>query len=289
MKGTLIVFRSEWYRLTRTRATLFAAFFVASVASLRVFAAWVAHQATHTAAVKKALAAGREVPEILGPGNAFAPFFDGWLAGLTVGTLLLLIFSSRALASDLEAGMLRLSRTRTCSRSSLVLGRALLGVPLVLATLIISALAAAGTASLFFDYGPFIEYGDVLVTMEELQGEVRHSFLTALAPLLATWTFGLLVSSMSRSGTSAVGAGIAVYLAFDLFKEVLGKSQYWIFAAFNPSFVDNSYMKEAASMAEGYSDAGFSEGLYLQNLVIPWPEAILFVSLASFVIYRRRL
>jgi len=73
------------------------------------------------------------------------------------------------------------------------------------------------------------------------------------------------------------------------FKEVLGETQYWVFAAFNPSFVDNSYVREVAGMARGFSDAGYSESLLRQSLVLPWPEALVLAALASWVLSRRAL
>ncbi len=289
MRGVLRVFGAEWYRLTRGRTALLTTLGLAGVAALRVFAAFVSEQATQAAALQRALSSGRDAPLQAGPGNAFGPFVDGWLTGVTVATLLLLILAARALAADLEGGLLRLARTRASSRTQLVLGRALLGVPLVLGAIVIPALAAGGTAACFFDYGPVIEDGYELVSSDELVAELGRGLLATLPPLLATWAFGLLISAVSRGGTLAVSLALALYLGFDLFKEVLGSARSYVFAAFNPSFVDQSYLREVGQIARGYSDAGFTEALFLRNLWLPLPQAGLAILLACWALRRRPL
>lgn len=289
MKGSLRVLSAEWYRARHSRVLMAAALFLAAVAALRVGAAWLADQAAYSAAVQRALSQGREVPPPPGPGNAWSPFVDGWLAGLTVGTLLLLIASARSLAGDREAGLLRVARTRSASRTGLVLGRALLGVLLVLGTLLVTGLGAFVAANAWYDFGPITEGSYEIFSQAELRHELRLALQATLPPLLATWTFGLSLSAIVRGGTGAVSAALAVYLGFDLFKEVLGPDQYWVFAAFNPSFVDKSCLHEMSGIARGLSDAGYSESLYVQSLWLPWPWAAGMLVLACLVTRRRAL
>jgi ABC-type transport system involved in multi-copper enzyme maturation permease subunit len=289
VKGTLRALRSEWYRLTRSRIVLGSGLFLMLVSALRVWAARVAEQSVHAADVHRALSAGRQAPPLPPPGNAWPPFVDGWLAGLTVGTLLLLIAASRSLAGDRESGLLRVARTRSISRGGLVLGRALLGFGLVTAMLLLTCLGAFLSASVLFEFGPVVENNYELVSSIELRTELTRAISATLPPLLCTWAFGLLVSALLGSGTAAVSVGLAIYLGFDLFKEVLGEGQYWVFAAFNPSFVDHSFLKEFSNIARGFSDAGYSESLYGLNLWLPWPQAALMLGLACWVTSRRAL
>jgi len=289
VRGTLRALRAEWYRARHSRVLFASAVFLAAVAALRVVAAWMADQASYAAAVQRALSQGRPAPAAPGPGNAWAPFVDGWLAGLTVATLLLLIASARSLAGDRESGLLRVARTRSVSRTGLVLGRALLGGLLVLAALVITGLAAFAAAGALFAFAPISEGGFVIFTQEELRAELLSAVAATLPPLLATWSFGLCVSALVRGGTGAVSAALAVYLGFDLFKEVLGPRQYWVFAAFNPSFVDKSCLHEMSGIARGLSDAGYTDALYVQNLWLPWPWAAGMLVVACLVMRRRAL
>lgn len=289
MNGAGRVFSAEWYRIARSRVMLGSALFLALVAALRVVAARMADASIYASSVQRALSQDRPVPPVPPIANAWAPFVDGWLAGLTVGTLLLLIASTRALAGDRESGLLRVAGTRSASRTGLVLGRAMVGVVLTLGAMLVAGLGAWFAATQLYEFGPVVEDNYELVSSEELHVGLRMALLAAVPPLLTTWFFGLFVSSVTRSGTSAVAIGIATYLGFDLFKEVLGDAQYYAFAAFNPSFVDNSCLNEFADVARGFSDAGYSELRYIQNLWMPWPQALLLVAAACVVTRRRSL
>jgi hypothetical protein len=289
VSGTLRSFTAEWYRARHSRVLRAASVFLAAVAALRVLAAWMADRAAYAAAIQRALSNSRPPPEPPGPGNAWPPFVDGWLAGLTVATLLLLIASARSLAGDRESGLLRVARTRSVSRADIVLGRALLGVLLVVGAFLVTGLGALAAASTLFIFGPITEGGFVISTQAELRAELLLALQATLPPLLATWAFGLCVSSLVRGGTGAVSTALAVYLGFDLFKEVLGPRQYWVFAAFNPSFVDNSCLHEMSGIARGLSDAGYSPALYAQNLWLPWPWAAGLLLVACLVMRRRAL
>jgi hypothetical protein len=287
--GTLRVLRAEWYRLCHSRTAIGATLFLAAVSALRVVAAHMSDRAAHIAAVQRALGQGRAAPPIPPPGNAWAPFVDGWLAGVTVATLLLLIFSARSLAGDREAGLLRVARTRSTSRGALVMGRALLGVALVASAMIVTAGAAWAAAHWLYVFGPVVEDGYELVGESELTRELVLATAATLPPLVGTWCFGLLVSAFARTGTGAVAGALALYLGFDLFKEVLGEQQFFVFASFNPSFVDNSCLKELSGIARGFSDAGYPEDLYLQNMWLPWPQAVLMLVFACWLGSRRAL
>ncbi len=283
------VYGAEWYRLVRSRTAWACGTFLALLSFLRVFAEHVAERSSYATALQRALASGRAAPPVPEPGNAYGPFVDGWSAGLTVGTLVLLIYAARGIAADLESGVLRASLTRSASRGATLCGRALLGVPLCLFTVLVTALGAWLGAAWLFEFGPLIEDGYELMSTAELHEELLGACMTTLPPMLATWTFGLLVSALCRTGAGAVAGALVTYLGFDLFKEVLGDDRWWVFAAFNPSLVDNSYIKEVASMARGFSDAGFTQDVFRMNLIVPWPEGALLVLLAWGVLSRRSL
>ena len=163
------------------------------------------------------------------------------------------------------------------------------GVMAFAAVLLVAALGAWLGAAQFFEFGPVVEDGYELASESLLREQLLLACATTFPALLATWSLGLLVSALAPGGALAVGVSLLLYLGFDLFKQVLGEARYWVFAAFNPSFVDNSYVAEVAGMARGFSDAGFSEALLRQNLVLPWPEALLITTLAAWVLTRRAL
>ena len=289
MTGGLRVLRAETYRALHSRALLFSGLFLAIVAALRVVAAWMSDRAAYAAVVQRALSQGKAAPPQPGPGNAWPPFVDAWLAGLTVATLLLIIAAARGLAGDREAGLLRVARTRSVSRTGLVLGRAGLGVVFVFGAMVITGLAAFAAAAALYDFEAVKEGSYEIFSQEALRHELINALRATVPPLLATWCFALMISALVRGGTAAVSTALAVYLGFDLFKEVLGPRQYWVFAAFNPSFVDKSALHEMSGIARGLSDAGYTDALYAQNLWLPWPWAAAMLVVACVVMRRKAL
>ena len=75
------------------------------VSFLRVLAAHLSIRAAQTARVQKAIMEGREIPEAPPIENAYGPWVDGWVTGLTVGVLLLLVHAARSLASGRSSNL----------------------------------------------------------------------------------------------------------------------------------------------------------------------------------------
>ncbi len=284
MSGTWLMFRAELFRLRRSRAIWLAAVFVFLASSSRVLAARLSDSAAR-------FAAARQGRELLGleEGRGWALLVEGWRTGLALGALLLLIHGARSVAGDRERGVLRLASTRTVSRSGLLLGRALLGPVLVLGLTLVSGAGAYLAANHWFELGPLVEDGYLILGRDEVLYELRVAVLLALPALWAVHVFAMLVSSLSRGVTVAVASSVTLFLAFDLFKDALGRGQYWVFATFSPSFVDSSAMQEMVGVANGYSDAGYVESLVRMNLMLPWGWGLLALVLAVLFVNRRRI
>lgn len=289
MKGLIAAVSAELYRVRRSRALKLCGFLIAAVSALRVFGAHVAVRAAWAQRVQEAVLAGREVPERPGPDNAYGPWVDGWRAGLTVGALVLLVAAARSLAGDDERGLARIQTTRGISRSQNVLGRALLAPLWTVLCVAVSGLSSWLMASLLFEFGPLVQDGFELASRESLDAELRTAMLAVLPPLLCTFAFGLLISSVARTQASALLTALFCSFGFDLFKEVLGDRQYWFFAAYAPSLVDGSIMKEMSGVARGFFDAGYPPALVRMNFLVPSLEALLFLVLTLLVFRRRSL
>ncbi|MFT7670176.1 MAG: hypothetical protein ACI8X5_002883 [Planctomycetota bacterium] len=284
MRGSWRVFRGECFRLLHSRVAHLAALFLLVVPALHVAAARFVDSAAR-------LEAARNGRELLGleEGRGWAPMVGAWRVGLALGALLLLISGARSIAGDRDSGLMRLASTRSASRSGLVIGRVLVGPLLVFLVVALSALGAWLPSMMWFDFGPLMEDGYLILDAAEVRHELMLSIASALPALWAIHTFGLLVSSISRGATIAVASTVAVFLAFDLFKGSLGEARYWFFATYSPSFVDDSAMREMVGLAHGYSDAGFPESLLRMSFVLPGPQALLFALIAASILTRRRL
>ena len=221
MRGTWRVFRAESFRLIRSRVTQLASLFLVIVPCLHVAAARFVDSAERL----KAARGGRKLLG-LEEGRGWAPMVEAWRVGLALGALLLLIHGARAIAGDRDSGVLRLASTRTASRQALAFGRALTGPPLVLAVVALSGLGAWLTTLMWFDFGPLVEDGYVILEADEVRRELVRAIASSIPALMAVHAFGLLVSSVSRGATLAVAISVALFLAFDLFKDSLGQNRF---------------------------------------------------------------
>jgi hypothetical protein len=288
MAGTLHCLRAEHYRLVRSRSTWVGLALLAVLAGLRVGIAFVGDTVTYAEQLRRSHAGGREAPEF-DPGNAWGPFVDGWRTGLIVGTLLLVVAAGASLAADRRAGVLRTAVTRSVSRGGVLMGRVLLGVPIILGLVVVTGAAAGLVAAWLSDFGPLVIREVTLLDTSELLTELRLAVLLALPPMFATWCFGLAVSSVSKTAVHAVAAALVVLIGFDLFKGLLGDARWFVFAAFNPSPQDASAMNEMSGIARGFIDVGYETAQFNMNLVLPWCWALGFLLLAGLVLGRRSL
>ena len=274
MRQVLRVFGAEGARLLRLRGTFVLLLLLGAVSALRAYATAAAATVTDSP---------------IESGTAWAALADGWRAGLVLGTLLLVALSARGFAGDLEHGVLRLAATRSVSRPALLLGRFLLGVPIVVALVASTGLAAWAAARVHGDFGPLVEDGYEIFAAHELAFEVRMAVLSILPALLATVAFGLAVACLARNTTTAVGLALGAFLGFDLFKELLGESALWVFATHVPTLADTSAWSELGELMRGYSDAGLGAAALRAAWITPGPTLALFLLVGGAVLTRRTL
>ncbi len=284
MNGALRVLGAEWGRLVSARTARVSAVLLAAVPMLRVAASVAGsklealqQEARGTAAVG------------LDGGRAWAPFIDGWRAGLTLGLALLLVHAARSLAGDRESGVLRIAVTRSASRTGALVGRALLGPIMVLLVALLSGLGAFAAASLVGDLGPLVEDDFTIATVAELRGELVRSLSVALLGLVSVHAFGLLVSTAARGAVIALAASLATLLLWDVFKASLGDAQWWVFASHAPTFIDGSAMNEMAGVARGYSDKGLADDVFRRGLVLAPVSTVVMLVVSALVLRRRAL
>lgn len=280
---------AEWVRLIRSRATWYAGFAVMGLAFLRVAASRLAERAAWAEQVRRALMQGTDTPEAPPASNAFGPWVDGWRAGIALGVILLVVQGARSLASDDERGLARIQITRGASRNSIVLARGALGLALAPLIVFMAGLGSLIAASLFFQFEALVQDGYELASMDLLFDELTVAVLASLPPLFASHAFGVLISAWARTSSLALVVALVSLLGFDLFKEVLGETQYWLFAAYTPSFVDRSCLNEMSGIARGFFDSGYTRALVRMNFSLPIAQAAIFLVLALLLFRRRSL
>lgn len=221
--------------------------------------------------------------------NAWGYFVDGLSTGLTLLGLLLVALSAYSFSFDRDTGALRHLLIRRVSRPALVVAKLIyFHLLAVLAIVLLTAVCYFLSGSLW-EFGPVVEDGFELIGEQEIREEIALGLRLALLPLPAAIALGVLVSVVANSATSAVTGALGITLAMDIFKGMLGGGANYLYARFQPSLLDQSYLQDVGRLVRGYSDVLVDERLLQLNTWVPWPALALFVALALLIVRLRKL
>ncbi len=224
------------------------------------------------------------------PANeGYGHWVDALVTGFTTLGLLSVALAAHSFAAERDLGTLRHSLIRRTSRSSLVLTKLIALHLLVCSAVLLLVFGSWGLSSLLWDLGPVVEDGYELISEAEILREIHLGLQLALLPLPAALAFGLLVSVAAQSGTQALTLALGATLGFDVFKTSLGDSAAFIYARFQPSLIDASYLGDVARLARGYSDVLVDERLLVLNTWAPLPAFIAFLALSLLIVQRKTL
>ena len=284
MNGFVAALKAELYVTLRSTSARLALILPAFIVTVR-------------AVVVKLSESGQEARDaLLGQGdmasssnNAWGPLVDSFSTGLTLLSLSLVAYAAWTFANDRDTGALRHVLIRRVSRMGLVLAKLLTVFLLALATLGLMSAAIGIITALLWDFGPVVEDGYELISSEEIRAEVALGLRLAIIPLPAALAFGLLVSVLAQSATQAVTSALGITLAMDIFKGVLGERASYLYASFQPSLIDQSYLQDVSRLVRGYSDVMIDNRVLQLNEWVPIPEALVFIVLALVIVRRKTL
>lgn len=221
--------------------------------------------------------------------NAWGQLVDSFSVGLTMLGLMLVAYTAWSFAGERDSGALRHVLIRSASRGGVVLAKLLAAHLLALCALLVMSLGIIAVTTLLWDFGPVVEDGYELIGSAEIRSEVALGLRLALLPIPAALAFSMLVAVCAQSATQAVTGALGLTLALDIFKGLLGDSAYYLYATFQPSLLDQSYLQDVSRLVRGYSDVMIDNRALTLNLWIPWPQMLLFVVLALLIVRRRKL
>lgn len=221
--------------------------------------------------------------------NAYGHLVDGLSTGLTLLVLTLLAYSAWSFANDRDTGVVRHLLIRRVNRHTLLLAKLCHFHLLALVSLLLLSVVTYVGCNLLWDFGPVVEDGYELIGEAEIKTEILLGLKLALLPLPATLAFGLLLSVAAQSATQSVVAALGLLLGFDILKGMFGNGAHYIFAYYQPSLVDQSYLNDVARLVRGYSDVLIDQRLQTLNLWTPLPGLLLCVLLAVVLVKRKKL
>jgi hypothetical protein len=160
---------------------------------------------------------------------------------------------------------------------------------LALCSVLLLVLGSWLLSSALWELGPVIEDGYELISEGEILDEIHLGLRLALLPLPAAIAFGALLSVVAHSAMQSLSLALGLTLAFDVFKTSLGDISGYVYARFQPSLIDASYLNDVARLARGYSDVLIDERLLTLNTWIPLPTFMLFLALSLFAVRTKAL
>ena len=131
------------------------------------------------------------------------------------------------------------------------------------------------------------EEGFVLYKADFMTHESVRAVLLVLPALVALSAFGLMVSTLSDHTGIAASGCIGAYIFLEALKGSLANARHYLFNAYMPSLLDDSYFKALRGFADGLSDVAWQPEWFTLGIVTPLVSALLFASVAAWVFGRR--
>jgi hypothetical protein len=284
VNGFVAALKAEIYVALRSNSTRL----LVLLPSLIVIARAIVVRLTETGQQAREALLGQEAEAVTGS-NAWGHFVDSFSTGLTLLSLTLVAYAAWTFASDRDSGALRHVLIRRASRPALVLAKLSMVYLLALGALGLMTASIGIVSALLWDFGPVVEDGYELIGSAEIRAEVGLGLRLALLPLPAALAFGLLVSVCAQSATQAVTTALGITVALDIFKGVLGERAYYLYATFQPSLIDQSYLQDVSRLVRGYSDVMIDSRVLQLNEWVPLPQMLLFVVLALLFVRGKKL
>ena len=285
MNGFAIALKSELFIARHTFSSKLIVLAPAVLAVLQTLLEWITEAG---AATRNNLLSNPTFDDIVNL-NAYGHFVDGMKTGLTVLGLILVAQAAYSFSYDRDTGMIRHILIRRASKPALLFAK-LLQINLIgLISILLLIITTYVTSSLLWEFGAIVEDGFELISEEEILAEISTGLRLAIIPLPAAIAFGLLVSVIAQSATQAITTALGITLAIDIFKSMLGDYADYVYARFQPSLIDASYLQDVSRIVRGYSDVMINESVLQLNLWMPIPTLIIFVGLTMIFIHKKSI
>lgn len=293
MQGLLTALKAELFVAVRSRATQLICVIptLAAVLQLLITRSINAGNQARDAldSTSGGFGTGFDTTARIDGAEAWGALVDALGTGLALVSLFMVAWAAWSFASDRDLGITRHLLIRRVSRPALIVGKLLMAHMLALASVVLLLLLTRLTASLLWDFGPVVEDGYELIGVQEIQAELRLGLILALLPVPAGIAMGVLLSVVAGSTTQALSAALGLTLGLDLFKSVLGGAADYLYVSYQVSLLDESYLNDVARLVRGYSDVMIDPAVLQLNQWVPWPQMLIFIALALWLVRRKTL
>ncbi len=285
MNGLLIAIKSETFIALRT----FASKLIVAAPALIAAAQLLLVRLTEAGQQARDSLLGGSNFEADVANNAYGFFVDSLSTGLTMLGLLLVAQAAYSFSYERDIGSIRHILIRRVSRRSLLSAKLIHLHVLALLSVLLLLVSSYLLSGMLWEYSAIVEDGFELISESEIREEITLGIQLALLPLPAAIAFGLLVSVSAQSATQAVSTALGITLAIDIFKGLLGDLALYLYASFQPSLIDQSYLQSVSRIVRGYSDVLIDDRVLQLNLWVPFPALLVFFAASLWIVQRRNL
>ena len=285
MNGLLVAIKSELFVALRT----FASKLIVAAPALVAAAQLMLVKLTEAGQQARDSLLGSSGFEQSVANNAYGFFVDGLSTGLTMLGLLLVAQGAYSFSYDRDIGSIRHLLIRRVSRSSVLTAKLIHLHLLALVSVLLLLVTSYLLSGALWEYGAIAEDGFELISEQEIREEIWLGLRLALLPLPAAIAFGLLISVSAQSATQAVTTALGITLAIDIFKGLLGDMASYLYASYQPSLIDQSYLQSVSRIVRGYSDVLIDDSVLQLNMWVPFPALVLFFAASLWIVQNRKI
>ncbi len=285
MNGLLVAIKAELFIAMRTFASKLIVLAPALIAAVQLFIVKLGETGQQA---RNNLLGASEFDRAIGS-NAYGFFVDGLSTGLTILGLLIVAQAAYSFSYERDIGSIRHLFIRRVSRSSSITAKLIHLHLLAIISVLLLLAVSYFLSGILWEYDAIVEDGFELISEQEIQNEIKLGLHLALLPIPAAIGFGLLVSVSAQSATQAVTTALGITLAIDIFKGLLGDFSNYIYASFQPSLIDQSYLQAVSRIVRGYSDVLIDDRVLQLNMWVPLPALLLFFTAALWIVQRRKI
>ncbi len=285
MNGLLIAIKSELFIALRT----FSSKLIVAAPALIAAAQLLLVKLTEASQQARDSLLGNSNFEQSVANNAYGFFVDGVSTGLTMLGLLLVAQGAYSFSYERDIGSIRHVLIRRVSRSSILTAKLIHLHLLAILSAVLLLVTSYLLSGALWEYAAIVEDGFELISENEIREEIWLGLHLAVIPLPAAIAFGLLVSVLAQSATQAVTTALGITLAIDIFKGLLGDLANYLYASFQPSLIDQSYLQSVSRIVRGYSDVLIDDSVLQLNMWVPFPALVLFFAAGLWIVQRRKI
>ncbi len=190
-----------------------------------------------------------------------------------LGQVLILVYSSALMSSELKSGTIRIALVQPITRSELLAAKTLMGMTYALLLTLLVGGASWALAAAFGELSGVRYGGDVIYTGAQMRNTYLIASALVLVPQFAFVAYAIMVSMLTRTSASAISVAIGIWIVVDMSKYLLRIAPFVFTTYFeNPwhVFEDKFNGIPSSWMPDAYYCVGTSVSAFVLFFVISW-------------------